>query len=135
MPGKKRKQSESANDSSSILNDGIDSVNKGDDSAVSKFKLFDVPTEACRMYTDDDIQALDALTQKGLTNSIDGLEGITDFMPLEVFRCVASHSYRSTKMDADEQKNFLKIWGDRTDALKSYHRYILRRTSPSITSW
>ena len=41
MPGKKlRKQSENANDSSSIPNDGIDSADKGDDSAVSKVELF-----------------------------------------------------------------------------------------------
>ena len=69
----------------------------------------------------------------GLAEIVDGLEGITEFMPIEVFRCVSSQSYRNTKMDKDEQRNFLKTLGDRTDALKSYHRYciaLLRRVYP-----
>ena len=76
MPGKKRKQSESANDSSSIPNDGIDSACKGDDSAISKVKLFDVPTEPYRKYTVDDISALDALDPEELTKTINEIDGI-----------------------------------------------------------
>ena len=136
MPGRKRKQAKSTNDtngsSSIIINDnaygtsvtadgvdidGVDDNNndsdRNDNAAVIKAQLFVVPDTSYEEYTDDDIEALGKLEQEELTKIINNLHGITSYMPLAVFRCVSSVQYRSTRvniMDEDEQANSKRKW-------------------------